>query len=134
ACAVGTVLPSATLLAQTTAPLAQTIQNDIEQTAQTLKDESAKQDERDEAARRLVSRQTDQANEILRSALVGVGNRGAQLAVAKALAADRKPDQLFIDPLFALIGPDRVLSEAAAQALAQYKNDLEVLSRLITIG
>jgi HEAT repeat protein len=117
----------------TTAPLAETIQKDMEQLSATLFDESAKQEERDESARRLIARQTPQANEILRNALVSAGNRGAQLAAARALGTDNRPDPNLIDPLFALLGPDRALTEAAAQALTQYKGDSGVISRLIRI-
>src|SRR4051812_28581317 len=54
-------------------------QSDLSQLAAKLGDENAKQEERDEAARRLMARQRDEAREILRATLVSAGNRGGQL-------------------------------------------------------
>ncbi len=107
---------------------------DLEQLSAKLASDTAKQEERDEAARRLVSRRRDEARQILRQVLVSAGNRNGQLSVARALANDPKPDPEFVVPLFALLGPDRALTEAAAHALAAYKGNPEVLSRLIAVA
>jgi len=125
--------------AQTPAPVTAAteqaaVQKDLEQLSTLLMDETARQEDRDEAARRLVIRPLPQARETLRAALISAGNRGAQLAAARALAIDPHPDNSFVVPLFALLGPDRALTEAAAQALAQYKNDPEVISRLVAVA
>lgn len=110
---------------------AQDVQQDLQRLAGVLNDENAKADDRDEAARRLVSRQSEQAKQILISVLVSVGNRDGQLAVARALAGSSENDPRFIVPLFALLGPDRALTDAAADALATYKGNPDVLTRLI---
>jgi HEAT repeat protein len=115
------------------APVAwgQSVQQDLQQLGGALSDENAKAEERDEAARRLVSRQSPEAKRILLSVLVSVGNRDGQLAVARALSGFSNNDPQFIVPLFALLGPDRALTDAAADALATYKTNDQVLSRLV---
>src|SRR5690606_11724708 len=57
------------------------------------------------------------------------------LAVARALAGQVvTPDPAFIDPLFAVMGSDRALSEAAGQALASYKLQPAVADRLLELA
>ncbi len=132
------MLATATACAGPVAVLAQTppvpavAQRDLDQLAATLNDPQARQDQRDEAARRLVSRQSADARRILANALVDL-NQGGQLAAARALADDPEPDPELINPLFAALGGNRALTEATAHALANYRNNPEVLSRLIGI-
>jgi HEAT repeat protein len=104
---------------------------DLEQLQAMLNDPAARQEQRDEAARRLVSRQNDPARQMLHKALTDEGNVRSQLAVARALVFDEHPDDRFIDPLFSLLGSDKTLADAAAQALSTYRNDPNVLSRLL---
>lgn len=111
----------------------QNVEQDLQQLAGVLNDENVRPEDRDEAARRLVSRQSPQARQILLSVLVSVGNRDGQLAVARALASSSNNDPQFIVPLFALLGPDRALTDAAADALATYKTNPQVLSRLVDL-
>jgi hypothetical protein len=102
----------------TTAPdTALTVREDLARLSARLTDESVRQDDRDEAARRLVGRDAPEARETLRRVLDS-GNRGAQLAVARALAENPRPDPAWVPSLFRLLGPDRPLTVAAAQALA----------------
>jgi HEAT repeat protein len=92
--------------------------------------------QRDEAARRLVSRTTPEAHEAVINALRDLGNPAAQLSAAKALADAAKPDPAAIDALFPLIGignrPE--LTDAAAKALASFKSEPGVLTRLINLA
>lgn len=111
----------------------QNVEQDLQQLAGVLNGENVRPEDRDEAARRLVSRQSPQARQILLSVLVSVGNRDGQLAVARALASSSNNDPQFIVPLFALLGPDRALTDAAADALATYKTNPQVLSRLVDL-
>lgn len=104
--------------------------NDVAALVSLLNNPGISQDERNEAARRLLQRNTDEARAALRGVLVDVGNRGGQLAVAQALASIPTPLEMFKDPLFALLGPDTKLTEAGAQALANFKGNPEVLNRL----
>lgn len=123
--------------APSTAPLPdpQTmIQRELDQLGARLADDAATQADRDEAARRLAYRHTPAANLILGRMLQAAGNRAGQLAVAKALAGDSNPDPQFINPLFALIGVDRPLTEAAVQALSAYTGNTEVFSRLASLA
>jgi HEAT repeat protein len=92
---------------------------------------SGPQPQRDEAAQRLLSRRTAEARKSLHDALVGE-DPGAELAAARALSRDPHPDPSFIVPLFPLLdkkNPD--LAAAAGRALAGYKTDPQVLTRLI---
>jgi HEAT repeat protein len=110
------------------------VNGDVKGLARRLSDDRLAQSDRDEAALRLVRRNSPEARLELRRVLTSIGDRGGQLAVAKALATDVAPDPSFIDPLFALIGTDRALTDAAAQALGAYKNDAGVLDRLLRLA
>ncbi len=118
---------------QTAAP-SEAAAKDLQSLGAILNDESASQTKRDEAARRLVSRQSPEARAVLQNTLVDVGNRGGQLAVARALATDPQPDPAFITPLNALLGPDKNLTEAAAAALANFKASPELLGLLTSFA
>lgn len=109
------------------------VARDLSQLARILNDPSQPQDRRDEAARRLISRQTPQARQIVTAALIDL-NPGGQLAAARALIGDPRPDPAVIDPLFALIGTNRGLTEAAVRALGNYKSDPNVLTRLMVLA
>lgn len=109
--------------------------NEIQQLVATLNDPNADARTRDEAARRLASRNSADAKQQLLAALNNAGNPRSQLAVARALAGQVvTPDPAFIDPLFAVMGPDRALSEAAGQALASYKLQPAVADRLLELA
>jgi HEAT repeat protein len=85
--------------------------------------------ERNEAAERLLSRHTAEAQQALLKALIAPDEISAA-AVARALAQDPNPDPAFIDPLFPLLDNPKT-APAAGRALAGYKNDSAVLTRLI---
>ena len=88
---------------------------------------------RDQAAQRLVSRGTAEANQILFRVLSTPGQRDGQLSVAKALGSWSKPtdpDPMFIEPLINLLGTDAELTGAASQALAAYRNSDRIRARL----
>ncbi len=110
---------------------------DPDQTARdlgnTLVDGSLPQSARDEAARRLLNLNLPSADAILKAALVDP-NPASQTAVARALADDPQPDGSFVNPLFAAIGSNRALTEAACAALANFNNNSEVLTRLIDLA
>jgi hypothetical protein len=95
-------------------------------------DPSIPQNSRDLAALRLVSWQKPSAHPAVVDLLTN-GPPPAKLAVARALAAVAWPDPDFIDPLTALLrGRDQASVAAAAQALAQYGDNGEVLQQLIS--
>jgi HEAT repeat protein len=85
--------------------------------------------QRFEAAQRLLSLHTPEALQALHDALIST-DEVAALAVARALAQDPNPNPSFIDPLFPLLDSQAVAT-AASRALAGYKNDPEVLTRLL---
>lgn len=121
---------------QSTVNLTEAAAADLQHQVAILNDPAADTKARDEAARRLLARQVaqPQAKQLLLSALVNVANPRAQLAVARAMGSDLTADPAFVDPLFALIGPDRPLSDAACRALANYKGNLVVLNRLMELA
>ena len=90
------------------------------------------QDQRNEAARRLLSRGTVDARTFLRNALISP-NTSSQFAVANALARDPAPDAMFVDPLFALVA-NRDLATQASRALAGYKATPGVLTHLLDLA
>ncbi|MDP9173204.1 MAG: HEAT repeat domain-containing protein [Planctomycetota bacterium] len=93
----------------------------------------ATQESRDLAARKLVALRQDsmrpQLVEILKT------NRSAQLAIARALAVNPWLHRDFIDPLFAIVDSGAsVRVGAAAQALARYQDNPDVLARLLKVA
>jgi HEAT repeat protein len=90
--------------------------------------------QRDEAARRIASRTSPEARQAVIHAIRDIGNPSAQLSIAKALTEVPKPDPDAVDPLFALIGSRQDLTEYAAKALANYKTQPGVLTRLINFA
>jgi HEAT repeat protein len=109
------------------------VRRDIAQLVTRLGDEAIRQDDRDEAARRLVARGSDEARAALRQALEG-GSRTAQLAAVRALAGEPRPDPNLIPVLFRMIGPDRLMSEAAIRALTTYQGIPDVTTRLVNLA
>lgn len=101
----------------------------------TLYDDSARPEQREQAAQKLLARPDPAAREALKVALSEIGRPQVQLAAAKALAATPTADATLITPLFALVdaGSSEPLLDAAARALAAYKTDGRVLAQLITL-
>lgn len=97
-----------------------------------LADPNATATQRNEAARRLVARQTDEAREALRQVVTSAGNAPARAAAVLALADDPAPAPVLIPDLLGLLNneSERAAVEAAAQALANYKDDPQVLAEL----
>lgn len=138
AAVAGTALPLSSLRAQpaptivpatapTTAPFTN---NDLTAIAGVLSDNTATQNDRDEAARRLSNLATPEAIDALNAVLQNPANVRGQRAIARALTEKVDPDPRFIIPLFALIGKDETLTEPAAQALTNYRGNPDVRARL----
>ncbi len=95
---------------------------------------------RDEAAQKLINgylneggmpQLHDAALATLINALRDPTNEGAQRAVANAIAADGEtPPPVFAPVLLNLLGRNRTLSEAAADALTRYASDEQIISAL----
>lgn len=96
-----------------------------------LTNPDAPQAERDEAARRLVVMNTPEAEDALQKVLINTSNPRGQQSAARALAEDPTPNPDFVDPLFTLIGPDVVSTEAAARALAHLRDTSYARLRLL---
>ena len=106
------------------------VQRDLQQQRVILTDPASTPQAREEAARRLVSRGTPEADNILLDVL-RPGRDEAHLAVARALATDPTPDPRFIQPLGNLLGANQFLTESAARALASYKTSNDARERLL---
>ncbi|MGE5611369.1 MAG: HEAT repeat domain-containing protein, partial [Bacillota bacterium] len=118
------------------------VQKDLQQQQQILTDRNApdtlaQQQLREEAARRLVSRASREADEILLRVLGDFGNRPGQLAVAKALSGisrafsgDQTLEDSYVKALANLLGDDREMTEKAATALATFKNSEQARAKL----
>lgn len=106
------------------------VRRDLEHQLGILKDSAAPMQAREEAARRLVGRGTPEADIILLD-LLREGRDDAQIAIARALAGAPEPDLRFIGPLGNLLGPNVILTEAVARALASYKASEEARDRLL---
>ncbi len=105
---------------------------DLKELQTTLENPLSTLPQREEAARRLVNRQSPEAKQILHASLQNSGNPSAQAAVARALAEDPNPDPAFIPQLSTAIGPNARLTEAAALALVEYGNNPESMTALQT--
>lgn len=107
-------------------------QRDLQQLAQTLRDPGSTTEQKDDAARRLVSRQSNEARDILADALANPTQVSAQAAAARALADEIQPHPMLIRPLFTALraGPVR----EAARALSNYKSSPEVLNEFVQIA
>src|SRR5215212_8643393 len=117
------------------APAAQTADEaagrDIADQAAVLNDRTTTSAKREEAARRLVSRSSPEADSVLLATLKDHTNREGQTAVARALASDPTPQPTFVPILTELLGSGAVLTDAVAQALVTYKGNEEVRATLV---
>src|SRR4051812_32753150 len=77
----------------------------------TLRDLASTKPQRDEAARRLLEQNRDEAKAALRATLTDPSMVDSQIAVARALADNLPADPLFIDPLFNAFGANKALNE-----------------------
>jgi HEAT repeat protein len=123
-------MPSSPLFAQepATRPLVT-----VADQAAVLKAPNATPVERNEAARRLAADRSSQARAALRDALVDLGSRAGQLAVARALATELGAEPEFVNELFALATSEPPANEAAIAALANARS-AEVRSRMIDLA
>lgn len=119
--------------APATLPPART-DEDTQSLVNSLRDADATLAQREEAARRLLQRPGEQSLIALRAALEDAANPRSQLAVARAIASQPNPDASLVAPLQGLIGPDRAMTEAAAQALANFGDNPEALRHLVRLA
>ncbi len=77
--------------------------------------------DREEAALQLVNRNTPQTRAAVQELLKNAANTTSQIAVAKAVSLASDPDPALIPTLGHLLGPNRPLTESAANALANFR-------------
>lgn len=99
----------------------------IEPSPPNLHDEAAIEQQREEAARRLLSRPSAHTTQLLQAALKKSVSR---LAVVRAIANDPQPDASFIVELLPLLGGERAVNDEAARALARFGDNAPVRGRL----
>lgn len=89
---------------------------------------------REEAARRLVVRRDEPAIQAVIGLLGNFAERDAQLVVARAIGDLGVVDERLIVPLNAMLGTDRLTTDAAATALANFKGSDTVARLLIAFA
>jgi HEAT repeat protein len=105
----------------------------VQKCVTTLGDTNATVDQRQGAAKVLVSVRTAQSRGAVSNVLLGLQLPQSQIAVARALADEPDPQGAFIQPLFTMLDGSQgspSLGNAAAEALGIYKNDANVLTTL----
>jgi HEAT repeat protein len=129
-----------TIRPATTRPATVDVAGDLRTLSATLLGPDSSQASREEAAARLVSRGSPPADDILMSAITAADDPrvavNRRLAIARALADDPVPTDAFIAPLADLMrfGAEQrayTLTEAAAQALANYRRNSGALNQLV---
>jgi HEAT repeat protein len=85
---------------------------------------------REEAARTLVESGSPEALDILRNSFQTPDNQPAQLAIARALQLTANPDPSFIPLLGDALGSNIRLTQEAAAALGNYRNNPTVFQKL----
>ena len=105
---------------------------DVTSLARAAADPQAKPDDRDEAARRLVERGTDESRRAIGTLLSANSPAPARLAAARAVAEVGAADPAYLPPLLAAASEEasRPLLAAAVDALSLYQSDSRVPDRL----
>ena len=118
-------------------PAGQLVQENLDHLKADLTSANSTTTNRDEAARRLVSRHTSDADAILTQVLTSPGNAldPAKLSIARALADAPDPEPRFEEPMATLMG-NRTLAEGAAAALGRYAatGNLPAQQRLLAVA
>lgn len=78
--------------------------------------------DREEAAKRLIGRQSAAADEVIRTVLADRSNPAAQTAIAKAVAEDPTPDPQLVNTLVRLLGLELGQTRDVSAALAGYRD------------
>jgi HEAT repeat protein len=103
--------------------------DDVQSLDAILTNSSSSPVQQEEAAKRLLQRNTPQARQALQESL-RTGSALAQIAVAKAIAGDLNPDPVFIPFLKPLMGSSPAITKEAARALANYPDHPEIFDDL----
>lgn len=112
----------------------QSVGQSIPELVATLTQATSTRENRLEAARRLVARQSEEARRALRQAVVEA-NPDVRLAALRAIADDPNPSVELLDDLLSLVAGDNIaLVSAAAEALGAYKGNTRVIDTMIRIA
>ena len=95
-----------------------------------ITNKSTSENERADAAARLVKNDSPDARAAVQTCLKDSGKPFAQAAVANALSQSSNPDPALIPLLAQLLGSSRALTDAAAPALASYRGNRDAFDRL----
>ena len=128
---LATAAPAGSLLAQNTPSVAPAeVEQTNEQLAAIVDSQQSTSVQKDDAAHKLLARNTPGSRQLLLSLLQNAGNLEGQIAVARALASANDPDPVFFSSLGAVLGTNDRLTDAAARALVQYRNNNDAFSQL----
>jgi hypothetical protein len=102
----------------------------------TISNSSAPSINRQEAARRLVARQSDESRGLVRRIVGSMANPTARSILLTALADDSNPDPNLLGDLLGLLNNpgDPASLETAAQALAAYKDNPQVVEAISRVA
>jgi HEAT repeat protein len=109
---------------------ADTTAADLQQLQTTLNSPDSAPAQREDAARTLVDLASPPALSILQTSFQTSGNLPTQLAIARALQQSPNPDPSFIPLLGGAMGSNVSLTDAAAQALVNYRNNPDIFPLL----
>lgn len=132
-----TIAPRAYCADTTLPPSDQLVQDNLDHLKAELTRANSAASIRDEAARRLVSRRTQQADAILTDVLASPANAmdPAKLAIAKALGDASDPGPRFEEPMAGLMS-NRTVAEGAAAALGRFAatGNIQAQQKLLAIA
>lgn len=132
-----TIAPRAYCADLTLPPPDQLVQDNLDHLKAELTSANSAASIRDEAARRLVSRRTSQADAILTDVLASSGNAmdPAKLAIARALGDAANPDPRFEESMAGLMS-NRTVAEGAAAALGRFAatGNIQAQQKLLAIA
>ena len=131
------IAPRAYSADSTLPPAGQLVQENLDHLKAELTSANSTTTIRDEAARRLVSRHTSDADAILTQVLASPGNAldPAKLSIARALADAPDPQPRFEESMASLMG-NRTVAEGASAALGRYAatGNLQAQQRLLAVA
>lgn len=108
--------------------------SDVHRLGRAVANQSLPTPQREQDASRLVDEHNQAARAILLNILNNAGDPTAQIAVAHAIAVEQNPDRLFVNPLRSLLGSSRALTEAAALALVNYRDNPDSFPQLQSVA
>jgi len=132
---LATAAPAGSLLAQNTPSAVPAVAEQTnDQLAGIVESQQSTSVQKDDAAHKLLARNTPETRQLLLSLLQNAGNLDGQIAVARALAGANDLDPIYVGPLGSVLGTNDVLADAAARALVQFRNNNDAFGYLRNVA